>query len=195
MRALKALENPGRTNPALPSNEDNRPSRSKFAAAHDWGFRGVTEGYDLDEIEAKLRAAAEAHGFLKTEEDRAEFKACFEAGVDAGFDARRNAPLLAEVRPRGDEPPRTPAEPQEQRLTPTQGAAQEALREPADDDVCPPPARFFSGAPFRHVLSAAFGPRPHQLKLPKLHECCKVHEADTSISFAQGAPPIIGIDT
>ncbi len=86
------------------------------------------------------------------------------------------------------------------------------MREPADDDACPPPAeirrapsakpfqllapaKLFSGEPFRHLLDAASGSRPHQLKLPKPHECCKVHEADTSISFAQGAPPIIGIDT
>ncbi len=69
------------------------------------------------------------------------------------------------------------------------------MREPAGDDACPPPARFFSGAPFRHVLSAAFGPRPHLKKPADPHECCKVQEADTSISFAQGAPPIIGIDT
>ena len=149
--------NPGRTNPELPSNEDNRPSRSKFAAAHGAGFLGVTRGYDLDEIESKLRAAAEAHGFLKTEEDRAEFKARFEAGVDAGFDARRDARLLAEVRPRRDEPPRTPAEPQERRLTPTHGAVQEALREPADDDACPPPAeirRAPSAKPFQLLAPA-----------------------------------------
>lgn len=66
---------------------------------------------------------------------------------------------------------------------------------PADDDSLPPPTKFFSGTPFRHDLSAAFGSRPHLKKPADPHECCKVQEADTSISFAQGALPIIGIDT
>ncbi len=57
------------------------------------------------------------------------------------------------------------------------------------------PVRLFSGAPFRHVLSAAFGPRPHPKKPADPHECCKVQEADTSISFGGHALPIIGIDT
>ena len=86
------------------------------------------------------------------------------------------------------------------------------MREPANDNVCPSPtelrrvpsakpfqplapAKFFSVEPFRHLLDAASGSRPHLKKPADPHECCKVQEADTSISFAQGAPPIIGIDT
>ncbi|MCZ6576635.1 MAG: hypothetical protein O6950_09365 [Gammaproteobacteria bacterium] len=132
MRALKALDNPGRTNPAPPNNEDIPPSRSKFAAAYGWGFRAVIRANDPDAVESKLRAALEARGHLKTEEDRGEFKACFEAGVEAGFDARYNAAPLAEVGPREDEPPRTPAEPQEQRLTPIIGIDTEWVRDGPD---------------------------------------------------------------
>ena len=59
----------------------------------------------------------------------------------------------------------------------------------------PGPHVFFSGAPFRHALDAASGPRPHPIIPSNPGECFKVREADMSISFAAGAPPIIGIDT